>query len=133
MDIRRLSHDVSVSLQLQPADLAAVRARGFRSIVCNRPDQEESGQIPFEAVAKAAAELGLVARHQPVVPGQIGPADVADFQRALAELPGPVLAYCRTGTRCAILWARAQTEARSMTRPEVLQAARNAGYELQTI
>jgi sulfide:quinone oxidoreductase len=131
MDIRPLSHAVAVSPQLQPEDLEAARARGFRSILCNRPDQEEPGQPPFEVLAQAADAAGLVARYQPIRPGQIGPADVAEFQRSLAELPGPVLAYCRTGTRCATLWARAQTEARSMTRPEVLQATRNAGYELQ--
>jgi sulfide:quinone oxidoreductase len=130
MDIRTLSHDLAASPQIQPGDVESIKARGFRSILCNRPDQEDDGQPGFAAIAQAAARLGIEARFQPVLSGQIGAEDVAEFRRALDGLPAPVLAYCRTGTRCAILWARAQADAGFMTPSEVLSATRRAGYEL---
>jgi sulfide:quinone oxidoreductase len=131
MDIRTLSHDLSVSPQIRVEDLQAIQARGFRSILCNRPDQEDDDQPSFDEIARAARRLGLEAHFQPVMSGQVDADDVDDFRQAIDELPGPVLAYCRTGTRCAILWARAQAGAGSMTVPEVLAATRHAGYELQ--
>ncbi len=78
---------------------ATCSASGFRSIICNRPDDEERGQPSAVAVAAAADALGLRFIHIPVVAGTIDEGDAAAMTRALAELPGPVLAYCRSGAR----------------------------------
>ncbi len=99
MTIRTLTPALSVSSQIAPADIAALAASGFRSIVCNRPDGEEPGQPTAASIAAAAAAHGLHFDHVPVVSGAIGEADVAAMARALADLPGPVLAYCRSGAR----------------------------------
>lgn len=131
MDIRTISQDLAVSPQIQPDELERICARGFRSILCNRPDLEDSEQPAFEAIAQAARQLGLEVCFQPIIPGEIGACEVAEFREALERLPAPVLAYCRTGTRSATLWARAQSGAGLMTVPEVLDVARRAGYELQ--
>jgi len=111
MDARPLTAGLSVAPQITAADVRDAAARGFGAIVCNRPDDEEPGQPAFAAIAAAAQALGLEARHQPVVPGQVTDADAAAFARLLAELPGPVLAYCRSGARCETLFVRSVTQA----------------------
>ena len=104
-----LSASFAVSPQIAPEDLQAIAAAGFKSLICNRPDGEGADQPAFSAVAQAAQQLGLQARHLPVVPGQIGPADAKAMADLLADLPAPVLAYCRSGARSTQLWQMAQS------------------------
>ena len=106
MEARHITDNLSVSPQVSAQDLPAITSAGFRSIICNRPDGEEPGQPTHEEIAAAAAANGLKMLYLPVVPGEISEADVTAFGEALHDLPGPVLAYCRTGTRSANLWSR---------------------------
>ncbi|EKF17604.1 TIGR01244 family sulfur transferase [Nitratireductor pacificus] len=104
MDIRRISEDYAVSPQIAVEDVAAIKAAGFRSVVCNRPDGEDAGQPPVAAIAEAAKAAGLDFRHVPVVSGAMTMDDVTAMAAALKDLPGPVFAYCRSGTRSANLY-----------------------------
>ncbi len=106
MNIRKLSDDLSVCAQVGISDLEAIRAAGFGSIICNRPDGEDSGQPSFHETRTAAQTQGLEARHQPIVPGKISEDDVVTFRALVSELPKPVLAYCRTGARSSSLWTK---------------------------
>ncbi|MFM9938184.1 MAG: TIGR01244 family sulfur transferase [Hyphomicrobiaceae bacterium] len=105
MDLKKLTRDLSVSPQIAAADLAAVKAAGFRSVVCHRPDRESADQPPFHEIAAAASAQGLVIRHQPIVSGKMSDVDAAAFDALLQELPKPVLAYCRSGARSTSLWS----------------------------
>jgi sulfide:quinone oxidoreductase len=104
MAITEITPAYSVSPQIAPGDVAGIKARGFRSIMCNRPDGESPDQTPEAAVRAEAERLGLAYAFVPVVSGQIDAGNVADFRAALAHLPEPVLAYCRSGARCQNLW-----------------------------
>ncbi|MFT3972998.1 MAG: TIGR01244 family sulfur transferase [Amaricoccus sp.] len=104
MSITEITPDYSVSPQILPEDVAGIAAQGFRSIMCNRPDGESADQTPVAAVEAEAKRLGLGFAYVPVVSGQIEAQNVADFRAALDRLDGPVLAYCRSGTRCQNLW-----------------------------
>lgn len=108
MSIQTLSPTFAVAPQISPDDLPAIAAAGFKSLICNRPDDEGPGQPSFASVAQAAAQAGLQARHLPVVSGQMTEAHVQSMAQLLAELPGPVLAYCRSGARSTQLWQLAQ-------------------------
>ena len=131
MQTRNLAEKLSVSSQLTPSDLSAAADQGIRSIINNRPDAEASDQPTSAEIEAAAAALGLGYRHIPVVPGQIHDEDIANFSVALAELEAPVLAFCRTGTRSASLWAlSAPAEVASS---DLLAAARAAGYDLDAL
>jgi cysteine desulfurase len=98
------SNGMAASRQITPADLKAIRSAGFRSVICNRPDGESTDQPAFEEIAAAARELSLEARYLPVVPNHIGTAEVDAFGALVDALPKPILAYCRSGNRAAILW-----------------------------
>lgn len=109
--ISALTPDFAVAPQLGPDDMVAVAAAGYKSVIINRPDFEGGPDQPAAAdVAAAARAAGLRVEYQPVVSGAMTPDDVARFAELLEVLPAPVLAYCRTGTRCTVLY-RAATAA----------------------
>jgi sulfide:quinone oxidoreductase len=108
MSITRITPDYSAAPQIEAEDVAEIAALGYKSIICNRPDGEDAGQPPAAEIRAEAERHGLAFAHVPVVSGQIDEGDVADFRAAVAELPAPVLAYCRSGTRSRNLWLLAQ-------------------------
>jgi uncharacterized protein (TIGR01244 family) len=104
MNIKEISPDYSVAPQVAPEDMAEIAAAGFRSIMCNRPDFEAPDQPEAAAVRAEAERQGLSFAFLPVVSGMMGAEDLEKFRAAMDELPKPVLAYCRSGTRCTNLW-----------------------------
>ena len=107
MEIRQITEDYSVAPQIGVEHVPLIKAAGFRSIISNRPDSED-GAVPHDAIEAAAREAGLEFRFIPVVSGQITQANVDDQAAALAALPRPVLAYCRSGARCTNLFGLVQ-------------------------
>lgn len=106
--VNPLTDSFSVAPQLAPEDMAAVAAAGYKSVIINRPDFEGGADQPTSAdVIAAAKAAGLQVEYQPVVSGAITADDVARFAQLLNTLPGPVLAYCRSGARCTNLFRAA--------------------------
>ncbi|MGE4369737.1 MAG: TIGR01244 family sulfur transferase [Burkholderiaceae bacterium] len=100
-----LTDTFAVAPQLSAHDMKAVAEAGFKSVIINRPDFEGGPDQPVAAdVIAAAQELGLAIEYQPVVSGAMTRDDVVRFAQLLNTLPKPVLAYCRTGTRCTHLF-----------------------------
>jgi uncharacterized protein (TIGR01244 family) len=110
MNIREINEDYSVSGQITVDELDEIKALGFKSIVCHRPDGEEFGQPEFAAVAKRAEELGLKIKHVPVGPMGVTPDAVADMVDALEDFERPMLGYCRSGARSAATYEHAQRQ-----------------------
>ncbi|MDT8326520.1 MAG: TIGR01244 family sulfur transferase [Roseovarius sp.] len=128
MDLRKITDDFSVSPQIECEDIPDIAAAGFRSILCNRPDGEEFGQCGYDAVADAAQAAGLAVRSVPIVSGMLSEADLAAFRAALDEMPKPILAYCRSGTRCTMLWS--MTHFGDLGADEIVKATSAAGYDM---
>lgn len=127
-DFRKLTSDFQVSPQLEPGDFAAAAAMGIKTIVNNRPDGEQPGQMASAEAAAAASAAGLAYHHVPVVSGRMTPDDVEAMRGVLAESQGPWLAYCRSGTRSCNLWALATAAERSVA--ATIEAADGAGYDI---
>lgn len=108
MDVRQITDSYSVSPQIAPEEVADIKAAGFRTVICNRPDDEQPGQPSHDAIKAAVEAAGLNFRYIPVVSGQMTMQNVEDQAAALDEVEGPVLAYCRSGTRCTNLYAAIQ-------------------------
>lgn len=130
MDLRQLSPTLAVSPQIQPEDVAALAAAGFKVLVNNRPDEEIDASLDHDAMAAAAAQAGMTYHYLPFHPGQITPQLITDFTAATAGR-GPVIAYCRSGHRCTVLWALSQAGKRPET--EILHVAAGAGYDLSPV
>lgn len=113
MHFNKLSDDLSVSPQIVPAEMAAIKAAGYKSIICNRPDGESADQPTFSQIGAAAKAAGLTARYLPIVPGGVSSADSEAFAGLMAQLPKPVLAFCRSGMRSSTLWSMSQRQKHS--------------------
>ena len=131
MNLKPLSRDLSVTPQIQPAEVADLSARGFKSIIGNRPEGEGPDQPLWSLLVEEAERHGISARQIPVVPGQIGPDDIECFADAVRDLPKPIAAFCRTGTRSATLWALANPDGLSVD--ERIAAADAQGYDLAAL
>jgi uncharacterized protein (TIGR01244 family) len=111
------------------ADIANLSAAGIRLLVNNRPDGEEAGQPSSDEIEAAARSAGLDYRHIPVA-GRFPPERVEAMAEALEQ--GPVLAFCRSGTRSTFLWALARA-ARGAPAEQSVAAAAAGGYDLRPI
>lgn len=128
-DFRPLAATVWASPQIEPSDVAEAAGLGIVMIINNRPDAESPGQPDGAAIAAAAQAAGLAYREIPVTHAGFSEAQVRAMRDALDEAQGPVLAYCRSGTRSTLLWALA--EASGGRDPDAIaQAAANAGYDV---
>jgi uncharacterized protein (TIGR01244 family) len=108
-DLRPIADDICVAAQLTAEAMAEAAALGFKSVVNNRPDFEHGPDQPTAAeVRAAAAAAGLQYRHLPVDGGYQSPEEIAAFAQLLAELPRPILAFCRSGGRSTRLFMAAQ-------------------------
>lgn len=109
LPLQALTPDVCVAPQLTPEAMAEAAALGFKSVVNNRPDFEHGPDQPTSAAIEAAAKAaGLEYRHLPVAGGYQSPEEIAAFADLLAELPRPLLAFCRSGARSSRLFMQAQ-------------------------
>jgi uncharacterized protein (TIGR01244 family) len=128
-DIRRVTETFAVAPQLAPEDMAEVARLGYRLIVNNRPDDEAAGQPTSDDVHTAAEAAGLGYVHIPVDAAS-GPNEVAAVREAVEAAEGPVLAFCRSGTRSITYWARGQAQSGARSRDELVRLGREAGYDL---
>ncbi len=129
--VKSLTPFLSVCPQISEADVGVLAGHGFKAIINNRPEGESEDQTPGEVIARAAERCGVAYRFIPVISGQVTDDNVAAFRDALNELKGPVLAYCRTGTRCTTLWAL--SEAHHLDPDAIVRTAGAAGYDLEAL
>ncbi|MEM6856801.1 MAG: TIGR01244 family sulfur transferase [Pseudomonadota bacterium] len=131
-DFRQLSHAFYASPQVTLADIEAAKEAGISVIVNNRPDGEDPAAPQGEDIAAAAQAAGLGYVAIPIGHSGFSEPQIDQLIAALEEADGPVLGYCRSGTRSTLLWALAQ--AKSGDAPEAItQAAMAAGYDVSPI
>ena len=108
LPLRQVAANVCVAPQLTPDAMAEAAATGFKSVVNNRPDFEHGPDQPTTAQIEAAARAaGLEYRFLPVNGSYQSPEEIAAFAQLLAELPRPLLAFCRSGARSTRLFMAA--------------------------
>ncbi|MFZ5718965.1 MAG: TIGR01244 family sulfur transferase [Pseudomonadota bacterium] len=128
-DFRPVTEDLSVAPQISVADVRAAAEQGFRTIINNRPDGEDPAQPAAAEIEAAAREAGLAYFHIPVRGGPTGD-QIEQTRKVLAEAPGPVLAFCRSGTRSIVTWSLMQAQTGARSRDELMSLGRAAGYDL---
>ncbi|WP_296615647.1 TIGR01244 family sulfur transferase [Sphingomonas sp.] len=127
--IRKVDDSISVAPQISVEDVAEIKAAGFTAIVNNRPDDEEAGQIPGDAIRAAAEAAGLRYTAIPITHAGFSYPQIAAMADVLTDAEGPVLAFCRSGTRSCNLWALAQAK-NGADADELIAKGAGAGYNL---
>ncbi|WP_323022940.1 TIGR01244 family sulfur transferase [Pararhodobacter sp.] len=128
MDIRPLTDSYSVTPQITPEDLSAIKSAGYRTVICNRPDPEIPEDLHAEAMRAAVEAAGLRFVVNPVFPGQLTMENVEIQRDTIDDAEGPVLAYCASGNRSSIVWALAN--AGRVPTDDLIAAAGKYGYQL---
>ena len=128
MDITAITPEFSVAPAMTPEGVAQAAARGYRALVGAAPDVERDGPSDSEILRSHAETHGLAFSHTPVVVGLIGRDDVEAFRDAISRADGPVLAYCHSGLRAALLWALANRD--ELGDEVVIAAAGKAGFDI---
>ncbi len=129
MDIRALTPTYAVSPQIEPADLAAIKAAGFTTIIDNRPDGEIPPHLHAAQMHTAATALGLTFVSNPVVGGALTTQNVTAQAAAVAAATGPVLAYCASGNRSSVVWALLNAGTRPTN--DLISIPARFGYNLE--
>lgn len=128
MDVKRINNEVSVSPQITPEDVAAIKAQGFVAIINNRPDGEASDQPPSATIEAAAHAAGLAYHHIPLGRDGVSVEMIEQTKQVLEGSTGPVFCFCRSGTRSTTLWALSQAGRKPAS--EIIAAAAHAGYDM---
>lgn len=128
MDLREIAENYAVSPQITPSDFATLAASGVRTVICNRPDAEVPPDLQAASMQAAAEAAGIDFVYNPVVGIGMSPASIDEQADAIATTEGPLVAYCASGMRSALMWAFAQ--AGTAPAEQILQTVAAAGYRM---
>ena len=123
--LAELAPGLSAAGKLDRSDIEALAQAGVRTIVNNRPDGEDPGQLPAAEARQIAEAHGIAYHHIPVTGPSLSRADVDAFAAVLASAPTPIVAHCRSGTRSTLLWALARLRDGADPAALVAEAARH--------
>jgi uncharacterized protein (TIGR01244 family) len=110
---------------LSAADIEALAAAGTKTIINNRPDDEDPGQLSAAEASRLCAAHGIAYHHIPFVGATLTAADIDAFEAVLKGAPQPVVAHCRSGTRSTMIWALTRMRAGEDAGSLVALGARN--------
>lgn len=130
MPIFQLTETLSVAAQVTPQDIPNIAAQGFSAVVCNRPDGEVPDQASMDAIEAACNDANLLFVRYPVDALNFPGPDLEGLGELFDDAGQRVLAYCRTGTRCANLWVATRSEEE---RQAAIQVARDIGFDLSMV
>jgi sulfide:quinone oxidoreductase len=131
-DLIPLAPGISAAGALGRADIEALAKAGVRTIVNNRPDGEDPGQLPAADARRLAEASGIAYHHIPITAASLSKADVDAFAAALRDSPQPLVAHCRSGTRSTLLWALTRMREGADPFALVAEAARH-GIDISTL
>ncbi len=129
----KINDSLSVAAQISLGDIAAFAKDGYATILNNRPDDEEPGQLSHATAEAEAKKQGLAYRYQPIVSSAISLRDVVEFQKLLQHEGKPILAHCRSGTRCYLMYALTKTLFEGESPLKLVAEAAAKGYDIRAL
>jgi uncharacterized protein (TIGR01244 family) len=127
MNIVKLTENLAVSAQISLDDVAQIAAAGYKVLMNNRPDGEDSHQPAGALIATAAEAVGLEYHYMPITAASFPGPDLEAITALFDDPSRPVLAFCRSGTRCANLWVAGVADSDLASAMEV---ASQCGFDL---
>ena len=120
-----LAPGLSAAGALNAADIEALAAAGTKTIVNNRPDNEDPGQLSADEARRLCAARGIAYHHIPFVAATLTTADIDALEGVLKNAPQPMVLHCRSGTRSTMIWALTRVRAGDDPASLVALGARN--------
>jgi uncharacterized protein (TIGR01244 family) len=133
MQTTQVTDFLSVAGQISKDDIAQLAKSGVATIINNRPDNEEPGQLTAAEAEAEAKKHGIDYRYLPVTSNSITRAQVAEFEKLLLRSPTPILAHCRSGTRCYLMWAASRALFNRESPLKLVAQAAIKGYNLRVL
>ncbi|MDB5440924.1 MAG: family phosphatase [Caulobacteraceae bacterium] len=127
--LRQVTSDFSVAPQISVDDLPAIAEAGFVLLINNRPDGEDPMQ-PLGAQMQAAAQAAGLDYLAIPIRGAPTTDQAMEVAAACEEAGGPVLAFCRSGTRSITAWGLGQALSGARSGADIRSLAAGAGYDL---
>jgi sulfide:quinone oxidoreductase len=128
-----VTETLSVASQIDLGDIAEIARLGYRTLVNNRPDGEEPGQLTADMARQKAEAAGIAYHYLPFTAATLTAADIAAFDTLLKNADGPVLAHCRSGTRCFLVWAVTQVQAGAGSADALIARGADLGFEISAL
>lgn len=132
-EVTKINDQLSVAGQISLGDLAEFAKAGYATIINNRPDNEEPGQLDHATAEGEAKKQGLDYLYQPIVSSAISYRDVTEFQNHLVREDTPILAHCRSGTRCYLLYALTRVLYEGESPMKLVAEAASKGYDIRAL
>ncbi|MFZ0331622.1 MAG: sulfur transferase domain-containing protein [Acinetobacter bohemicus] len=107
---KTLNAQVSVAGQMTTDKFQQLIQAGFKSVIVNRPDQEQGNTVSVAQLRQIAEQSQVSVIYQPILSGKISQTDVIEFTKYYNELPKPILMVCRSGSRSSILFNQAKSQ-----------------------
>ncbi len=129
--MKKLDDRLFVAGQLSKADIEQAAKAGIKTIINNRPDGEETGQMDHQTASEFSESLGMSYHYLPMPNGQPMPANlVDDFYQVIVDSEEAILAHCRSGMRSSVIWAMGQIKNKKLEVDQTINAANAAGIPL---
>jgi sulfide:quinone oxidoreductase len=103
--LMELSPGLTAAGGLSADNLEALAAAGVKTIINNRPDNEDPGQLPADEARKLCAAHGIAYHHIAFVNATLTHDHIEAFEKVLMGGSHPMVAHCRSGTRSTMIWA----------------------------
>ena len=107
---KTLNAQVSIAGQMTTDKFQQLIKAGFKSVIVNRPDQEQGNTVSVAQLRQIAEQSQVSVIYQPILSGKISQTDVTEFAKYYNELPKPILMVCRSGSRSSILFNQAKSQ-----------------------
>ena len=107
---KTLNAQVRVAGQMTTDKFQQLIKDGFKSVIVNRPDQEQGNTVSVTQLRQIAEQSQVSVIYQPILSGKISQTDVIEFAKYYNELPKPILMVCRSGSRSSILFNQAKSQ-----------------------
>lgn len=129
----KVNDQLSVAAQISLDDFTAFAKSGYATVMNNRPDNEEPGQLDHVTAEAEAKKQGLNYVYLPIVSSAISRKDVHDFQNLLLREGKPILAHCRSGTRCYLMYALTRVLNEGASPLALVAEAAAKGYDIRAL
>lgn len=103
-----MAHNINIQGQITPEQVATLGEQGFKTIINNRPDGEESHQPLSADIAAAAEKAGIAYKEISFAGTGLTQQHVEDFADFFNQAEQPVLIFCRTGARSTGIYEAAK-------------------------